>query len=197
MGGVEDTGMTAVQLDATNEYGFCEIKALDLPDNPFKLIGRDWMLLTAEKEGKANAMTIAWGGLGEMWGKHVVFVAVRPERYTFEFMEAAPTFSLTVFGAEWRKMLAYFGTVSGRDEDKIAKCKLTLLHEGGVPYFAESRLCFLCKKTMAAVFQPEELVDQKFSKFYGGENAKDGLGGGWHTLYIGEIVKILTKPGAA
>lgn len=178
-----------------NEYGFETINPRQLADNPFQLIGYDWGLMTAEKDGKANTMTVAWGGLGFMWGKPVVFVAVRPERYTFEFSEAAPTFSFTVFDSSWRKMLGYCGKVSGRDEDKIAKSGLTLLHEGETPYFKECRLAFICRKIMATVFQPEDLVDQQFAKFYGGSNDHSGLGGGYHTLYIAQIDALLIKEG--
>ena len=38
-------------------------------ENPFTLIGKQWMLITAEKDGKVNTMTASWGGLGEIWGR--------------------------------------------------------------------------------------------------------------------------------
>ena len=181
-----------------NGHGFLEINPRQLDDNPFQLIGYSWFLMTAEKNGVPNAMTVAWGGLGYMWGKPALFVAVRPERYTFEFMEAADTFSLTAFEdtPANRKMLVYFGTVSGRDEPKIAKSKLTVIYDGPTPYFAESRLSFSCKKIMGTVFQPEELLDQNYAKFYGGANTKNGLGGGYHTLYIAHLTRVLVKEGA-
>ena len=40
-----------------------EIAPQDLRDNPFKLIGTDWMLITAGTQESFNTMT-AWGGLG-------------------------------------------------------------------------------------------------------------------------------------
>ena len=36
-------------------------------ENPFTLIGKQWMLITAEKDGKVNTMTASWGGLGEIF----------------------------------------------------------------------------------------------------------------------------------
>ena len=42
--------------------------------NPFKMIGKDWMLVTAGNEEKANTMTASWGGVGVMWGKNVAYV---------------------------------------------------------------------------------------------------------------------------
>ena len=51
-----------------------EIKPENLTDNPFKLIDKDWLLITAEKDGKVNTMTASWGGLGILWNKKVATV---------------------------------------------------------------------------------------------------------------------------
>ena len=55
--------------------------------NPFQLIGKEWMLITAGNEEKVNTMTASWGGLGVMYGKNVAFVVIRPQRYTREFVD--------------------------------------------------------------------------------------------------------------
>ena len=49
--------------------GFSEIKPELLSDNCFKLIGTDWMLITAGRKGAFNTMTASWGGLGILWHK--------------------------------------------------------------------------------------------------------------------------------
>lgn len=66
---------------------FKEINVRELDRSPIQMISDDWALLTAGKEGDWNTMTVSWGGVGELWGKDVVFVFVRPQRYTLEFME--------------------------------------------------------------------------------------------------------------
>ena len=86
--------------------------------------------------------------------------------------------------SSYKKDLAYCGKVSGRDEDKIAKCGFTVEHENGVPYFAESRLVMTCKKMFsqelsAAGFIDKSIIDANYSN-------KD-----WHVMYIGEIEKVL------
>lgn len=44
----------------------------DFDQSVFRLIGKEWMLVTAKnQEGKVNTMTASWGGLGVMWGKNV------------------------------------------------------------------------------------------------------------------------------
>ena len=114
---------------------FQEIKVEDLNLNPFQLIGKDWMLITAGTKEQVNTMTASWGGMGVFWGKNVMTAYIRPQRYTKEFVDANDTFSISFFGEEYRKMLAYCGKVSGRDEDKIAKAGLTTCFYGETPYF--------------------------------------------------------------
>ena len=97
-----------------------KIKPEELTENVFHLINDDWMLVAAEDGGRTNAMTASWGGVGILWGKKVAFVFVRPQRYTKEFIDKSDKLSLSFFDDSWRKMLNYMGTVSGRDEDKIA-----------------------------------------------------------------------------
>lgn len=46
-----------------------KIKPEEMTDNVFRLINEDWMLVAAEDEGKVNAMTASWGGLGILWGE--------------------------------------------------------------------------------------------------------------------------------
>ena len=95
------------------------IKPEELQKNVFSMIGKEWLLVTAEKEGQVNTMTASWGGLGVMWGKNVAFIVLRPQRYTKEFVDAGGTFSLSVLDGEYRKTLNYLGTVSGRNEGEI------------------------------------------------------------------------------
>ena len=104
---------------------FHEINPDKFIQSPFHLIGKVWQLIAAEKDGKVNAMTASWGGLGVMWGKNAAYIVIRPQRYTKEFVDTAETFSLSFFGDCYRDMLTYMGTVSGRNEDKIAETGLT------------------------------------------------------------------------
>ncbi len=163
-----------------------ELSPLELRENPFQLIGKEWALITAEKEGKVNTMTASWGGMGVLWKKNVVFVFVRHARHTFGFMEAADTFSLTFFPEEYRKTLAYCGSVSGRDEDKIAASGLTVLRHQGTPYFEEARLVLLCRKLYAQDLDPDRFVDREIlPACYGDED--------YHRVYVGEILTALSR----
>ena len=46
--------------------------------NPFKTIGKDWLLISALKDGVTNTMTASWGGIGVIWNKNVVTVYIGP-----------------------------------------------------------------------------------------------------------------------
>ncbi|MGE4268293.1 MAG: flavin reductase [Deferribacterales bacterium] len=166
---------------------FQQIKPEDFNQSPFRIIGKDWMLVTAEKDGRANSMTASWGGLGVMWGKNVAFIVVRKSRFTKEFVDGADTFSLTFFDRkQYGKMLGYMGTVSGRDEDKIAKSALTVAHRNGTPYFEEAEKVIICRKLFCLPLTPEHFIDSSIdNEWY---KDKD-----YHDLYIAEVTDILIR----
>lgn len=165
---------------------FLSITPESLDKSPFQLIGKDWMLVTAEANGKANTMTASWGGLGVMWGKNVAYVVIRPQRHTKTFIDASDTLSLSFYDESFRKQLGYLGKVSGRDEDKITTSGLTLTHEGETPYFEEANLVLVCKKLYAQAFDPACFIDTEAeSKWYPNKD--------YHTLYIVEVEKVLVK----
>lgn len=164
-----------------------EVSPMQWEKSVFRRIGKDWMLVTAEKEdGTVNTMTASWGGLGIMWNKPVAFAAIRPQRYTKEFVDESSRLSLTFFGEEYRKMLGYMGTVSGRDEDKVSVQNLTVVHEGATPYFEEADTAMITRVLFAQPYEEASFLDKEvMEKNY---PTKD-----YHTLYICEIEKILVK----
>lgn len=165
---------------------FQEIKPEELQKNPFTMVGKEWMLVTAEKDGKVNTMTASWGGVGIMWNKKVAFVVIRPQRYTKEFIDGSETLSLSFLDDSRRKTLSYLGTVSGRNEDKISKSELTVAHDGETPYFTEANTVLICRKLYAQEYQPESFIESAIdATMY---PKKD-----YHTMYIVEIEKILVQ----
>ena len=122
----------------------------DFDESVFRLIGKEWMLVTAKnKEGKVNTMTASWGGFGVMWGKNVAVTVLRPQRYTKEFIDQTDSFTLSFYDDTFKKDLSYLGSVSGRDEDKISKTRLTPTDANGIPYFEEAKIVLICKKLYA------------------------------------------------
>lgn len=164
---------------------FQEVNPELLTDNPFKLIGADWMLITAGSAEKLNTMTASWGGLGVLWERKVCFIFVRPTRYTCEFIEQATHFSLSFFDESRRKALQYCGTHSGRNSDKVKEAGLTAVHDSGLVYFNEARLVLGCRKLYHQDIEPARFLDPAINSMY---PQKD-----YHRMYAGEIVKCLRK----
>lgn len=166
-----------------------EINYKEMQFNPFNLIGNDWMLVTAgNQQSGCNTMTISWGHLGCLWGHNdpTAVIYIRQSRFTKQFVDAEPYFTLSVMDSSFKKQMAYLGSTSGRDEDKIAKAGLTPVYADNTVYFEEAKLVLVCKKVYAAEIQPsgiiyQETIDQSYPQ------------GDYHTMYVGKIEKVLVR----
>lgn len=165
---------------------FKTIKPSDINDNVFRLIGRDWMLVTAGSPDNFNTMTASWGGLGHLWNKDVCFIFVRPSRHTFSFLETKAGFTLSFFTEEHRAALKLCGSKSGREIDKVKAAGLTpAATAAGNVYFNEARLVIECSKIYSQDISPEFFLDPEIASNYSA--------GDYHRLYIGEIRSVLTR----
>ena len=159
-----------------------EVAFSELQFNPFDLIAKDWMLVTAGTQERGyNTMTASWGHGG---GRPTAVVYVRPQRYTKQFVDREDCFTLCFFDEKYRKALGYLGSHSGRDGDKVAHVGLTPVFTDGTTYFAEAKLVLVCRKLYQAPLLEENFADREVVEEYYPE--KD-----FHDLYIGEIVKVL------
>ena len=163
--------MQEIDLSRLGEY----VDAIDDIQNK-------WMLVTAEKEGKANTLTASWGGLGSLWRRKVAFIFIRPSRYTNEFIEGSGRFTLTFFDGQ-KDALGYLGKTSGRDvPDKAEKAGLTPTHVDGQPTFEEGRLMISCKVLYTDPIERDKFADPRLDD----EMNPDG---NRSIIYIGEIEK--------
>ena len=138
--------------------GFKEIAVEELKFNPFTKIGKEWMLVTAGNEEGHNTMTASWGGVGVMWGKNVVSVYIRPQRYTKEFVDANDTFTLSFYDETYKKALSICGSKSGRDCDKEKEAGLTPYYVDGTTAFEEADMILVCRKQYHQDMAPEHLT---------------------------------------
>jgi len=162
-----------------------EIDIANWTAKPFAQFDKGWFLLTGgDFATKWNTMTVSWGFTGTMWGKPVVAVVVRPGRYTREFLEASPEFTLSAFPEQYRKALSVLGLKSGRECDKVALSGLTPVASERVkaPTFAEANLVFECRTLYRQQMTKESFIDSMpFEKWYASE---DDL----HFAYIAEVL---------
>ena len=147
---------------------------------PFELIGNDWMLITAGNKEKFNTMTASWGTIGILWNKKVATCFIRPQRYTFEFIEKNDYFSLSFFDSSYKDILKLCGTKSGREIDKVKETNLTPCFENVAPYFKEAHTVLVCKKIYSQFIDPECILDKSIEKNYPNKD--------YHKMYVGEII---------
>ncbi|HBF87372.1 MAG TPA: flavin reductase [Bacteroidales bacterium] len=164
---------------------FKNIQLENISENTFKLIGKDWMLITAGDKRNFNTMTASWGGFGILWNKPVVFIFIRPQRYTYEFMENSVDFTLSFFNDEYKDILKLCGTKSGREINKISGIGLTPIESHNTVAFSEAKLILSCKKLYFNDLIPENFINCDIDKNY---VLKD-----YHRMYIGEIAQCLSK----
>ncbi len=164
---------------------FKHITSTEFRDNPFKLIGKDWMLVTAGNLESYNTMTASWGGVGFLWNKSVCHVYVRHSRYTKDFIERDGYLTLSFFDEKYREALAFCGKVSGRDYDKAKECNLTPIAVGDSVAFSDARLIISAKVLYKQDMTEDCFIDKELLSFY-----KDG---DMHRIYTCEIEDILIK----
>lgn len=165
-------------------HRFKEITPYEV-ENAMKLIGKDWMLITASDGNNTNTMTASWGSMGVLWGKNVCTVYIRPQRYTYGIVERSDSLTLSFFDEKYRSALQYCGTRSGRDCNKFEDTGLTLVNIDGAPAICEARLILVCKKLYA-----DDLQKEHFTSHEPLSNYKEN---DFHRFYICEIEKVLKR----
>jgi flavin reductase (DIM6/NTAB) family NADH-FMN oxidoreductase RutF len=158
-----------------------------LTDNVFKLLDNDWMLITAGTSDSYNTMTASWGTFGILWNLPIAVCFIRPQRYTLEFMNRSDFFTLSFFSENYRDVLSFCGSHSGRKVDKAVHTGLTsLTTENGGVYFAEARIVMECKKLYVDNLNPKNFVKQGFvNEIYPNND--------FHHFFIGEIMNCYTS----
>jgi len=141
------------------------------------------VLLAARRpDGGANATAIGWGCPGVIWSRPVFVALVRPSRYTYELIEQFGEFTVNVAPPSLKEAVTYCGTVSGRSEDKLAKCGLTAAPGLSVsaPIIEECIVHLECRVVHTNDLVPDNLARPIADMFYGS--------GDFHRCFFGEIL---------
>ena len=159
----------------------CDIS--DFTFSPFYTLGKQWALLSAGTPKFWDTMTVSWGQFGELWGKHVATVYVRPQRHTHFFMDMCENFSISFLPESDHHILEYCGKTSGREVDKAAETGLRPIHDHGTILFEQSELTVVCRKLYVQRIDPKCFLDQEC-------DTKNYLNHDYHDMYVGEIIGI-------
>ncbi len=166
---------------------FKKISPFDISDNVFKMLDKDWMLITAGKRGDVNTMTASWGHMGIIWNMPVAVCYIRPQRHTYGFANRYDDFTLSFFEEKDREILRFCGAKSGRDYDKIKETGLIPLETAsGNVYFEQARLVMECKKIYQDNFKSENFLRPEIA-------LKNYPKSDFHRFFFGEIMNVLIR----
>jgi len=166
---------------------FQKIEPQLLTDNFIQTIGDEWMLITAGSIKKYNTMTASWGAVGVLWNKPIAICFIRPTRYTFELASQAEVFTLSFFHEEYRTILNFCGSHSGKKIDKIKETGLIAMitENKGISY-KQARMIIECRKVYFDDLKPAHFLNPETDKKH--YPKKD-----YHRMFIGEIVSCYVK----
>lgn len=121
---------------------------------------------TYDENGKANAMTAAWGGIC-CSKPPCVTVSLRKATYSYNCIVHSKAYTLNIPSQKYVKEVDYLGMATGKSEDKFMATGLTPLKSDVVnaPYIEEFPLILECK--LLHIFEI-----------------------GLHTQFIGEIMDV-------
>jgi flavin reductase (DIM6/NTAB) family NADH-FMN oxidoreductase RutF len=164
----------------SNNFKKVEVESLN--ENVFKIIGDDWMLITAGRIDNFNMMTASWGTMGILWNKPIAICFIRPQRYTYNFAEKYDYYTLSFFKEKYRNILQVCGSRSGRNINKVEATGLKpLVTALGNICYEQSRLFLECRKLYYNDLIPENFVIPEIA--HQNYPTRD-----FHRFYIGEIV---------
>jgi flavin reductase (DIM6/NTAB) family NADH-FMN oxidoreductase RutF len=155
-----------------------------LPETVQALAHPGLLLVSLDKRGRPNAMTIGWGSVGVFWGEPIFIVPVRQSRYTYGCINATGDFTVNLLPRTLADVASFCGTVSGRDHDKFAEARLTAHRSPEVrsPIIEECLLHYECKVVHINDLVPKTLAQHLMRGSY--------PRGDYHRFFFGQIVAV-------
>ena len=186
-----ETTKTVDVKDKSFDELFKKVQPAELTDNVFKLVGEDYTVITSGEGEKYNSMTASYGGWGRLFEEPVTWCFLRANRYTLELMKESKTYTMTYFADEYKDQVMYFGSVSGRDSEKMKNHKLTPVQTpDGTPAYKEAKLIVECKLMEVTTVNPADFYMEKGKSFVeeAYAEAKD-----YHKLVFGQITNVWVR----
>ena len=150
-------------------------------------------LLLNTNGDKFNSMVIGWGNIGIVWGRQTFITYIRENRYTKSQLDKTGEFTVSVpVDGVIPEIVQTCGYLSGRNVDKAAEAKLTLVEPEVIntpavkeyPLTLECRVLYSQKQELSDI--PEEIRQRYYPQDVDGLYPMSNRDA--HTAYIGEIV---------
>lgn len=125
-----------------------------------------WVVGSYDAHGKPNLMTAAWGGVC-CSRPPCIYVSLRAATYSHGNILLKKAYTVSIPSDSYLKEVDLIGTISGRNEDKFTRTRLTPVQSSIVdaPYVEEFPVIVECK-------------------------LKEAIELGLHTQFIGEIIDV-------
>ena len=168
---------------------FKEIPVEECGINPFADLSK-YCIVTAGNKEKCNPMLVTWGTFGVMWRKPPATIYIRQSRFTKTILDSQDYYTLSVLPVSYKPKESYMGSHSGRDGDKFEGSGLTPCFIGDeAAAVEEADLILVCKKIYSHEMSSEFYTDKEtYQRWNEGRQA-----GNNHSVFMGEIVKVLKK----
>ncbi len=171
---------------------FKAIEPADIPENVFKLVATDNIVITAGTAASGyNSMVASDGGMGILMQKPVTFCGLRGSRYTLELILRDQKYTMCFFEEEYREQFMPFGKISGRDSNKMQETALSAVETpSGRMAFKEAKLIIECDLAQTHTVNPEECYKEKNKTFF--EDAFNEVGS-YHKIVFGDITNVWVR----
>ena len=147
------------------------------------------IIVAVDTRGRPNGMTAAWITPISI-NPPMICVAISPTRYTYELIRTSKEFTVNVLDSQQVKTSHYFGTVSGRYEDKFAQSGVRLAQSTSVraPHLVDALAVLECKLEKEFKLGDHALVIGRIANAY----AREGV---FTQTYNPEKAKVLLHLG--
>ena len=159
------------------------IDVLGEADRLTKALKSTGILINTQLDGRINAMTMGWAFIGRLWQVPYIMSFVRGSRFTKTLLDKSGVYTISVPDESTdRKILAYCGTRSGRDTDKIKDLGLTPeeAEKNGVPGFKELPLTIECRLLYSQLMDRSRVPRQMQEEWYSDED--------YHWILCGQVL---------
>ena len=145
-------------------------------------------VLSAGNKQSHNSCVIGWGLLGVAWSKPLFIVYVKPDRYTYQFMEKTEFFTVNFIKKSLYPKFRAYGNQSGRDinKEEVTGAQIVFMDNGGIT-FKEAEEVYVCK-VMARTYFEEKNLSKEIIDFYEKAAPLFKQSKEPHGVYIGEII---------
>lgn len=97
----------------------------EIEPKPFSVQPSPQTIITCRnKEGEDNALAVSFAANVSI-DKPMIMIGIVPTRYSYSFIKESKCFVLNIPNEQLKDIYYYLGSVSGKNENKIEKAKLT------------------------------------------------------------------------